>query len=118
MIVTRGDVVILDVPYADRPGSKFRPVLIVQNDHNNARMENTIVATITTNITRGHETTQVLVDSNTPEGKLSGLFALSTVSCENLFTVRRARITRKVGHLPDALMQKVDQALKVSLSLP
>jgi mRNA interferase MazF len=90
MSVARGDVVILNAPFVTRPGSKLRPMLVVQNDRNNARMANTILATITTNISRSAEPTQVLIDPQTPEGRISGLLSRSVVSCENLLTVRQA----------------------------
>ena len=56
----RGDVVLLDYPYTDGGGSKVRPVLIVQNDRDNQRLTNTIVALITKNVSRVHEPTQLL----------------------------------------------------------
>jgi mRNA interferase MazF len=89
MTISRGDVVVVDVPFTDQPGSKLRPMLVVQNDHNNARMANTILAVVTTNTARRQEPTQVVIDPATPDGKQSGLFALSVVSCENLLTARR-----------------------------
>ena len=46
MMVQRGDVVLVDYPYSDRTGSKFRPCLVVQNDLNNQRLDDTILATI------------------------------------------------------------------------
>jgi len=48
----RGDVVLLDYPYAHGNGSKVRPVFIVQNDRDNQRLTNTIVALITKNVSR------------------------------------------------------------------
>jgi mRNA interferase MazF len=117
MNIARGDVVILDAPFVTRPGSKLRPMLVVQNDRNNARMANTILATITTNIGRSAEPTQVLIDPQSTEGRNSGLLSLSVVSCENLLTVRRDRIVRKIGRLTEPQMQLVDQALKASLAL-
>ena len=48
----RGDVVLLDYPYADGSGSKVRLVLIVQNDRDNQRLTNTIVALVTKNVSR------------------------------------------------------------------
>jgi mRNA interferase MazF len=93
-------------------------MLVVQNDTNNARMANTIVAFITTNLARVHEPTQVLVEVGTSEGRPSGLKQNSVVSCENLLTARQSDILHTIGHLPDVLMQQVDQALKVSLALP
>jgi mRNA-degrading endonuclease toxin of MazEF toxin-antitoxin module len=35
MNVRRGDVVLADLPYSDRTGSKKRPALVVQCDRNN-----------------------------------------------------------------------------------
>jgi len=117
MTVSRGDVVLLNAPFVTRPGSKLRPMVVVQNDQNNSRMANTILATVTTNTSRSDESTQVLIDPQTTEGKASGLLSLSVVSCENLLTVRQIHVLKKIGHLSDPQMQSVDQALKASLSL-
>src|SRR5258708_4761417 len=99
MSYIRGDIVILNAPFITRPGSKLRPMLVIQNDRNNARMSNTILATITTNISRAHESTQVLIDITAPEGQHSGLLATSVVACENLLTVSQRQIVRKIGTL-------------------
>ena len=48
-----------------------------------AHMQNTIVAFITTNLSRSHLPTQVLIEVNAPAGQQSGLIADSVVSCEN-----------------------------------
>lgn len=66
----RGDIVLLDYPYADGSGSKVRPALVVQNDRDNQRLTNTIVALITKNVSRVHEPTQLLIDVSTPEGRI------------------------------------------------
>lgn len=117
MSINRGDVVLLDAPFLTRPGSKIRPMLAVQNDRNNARMGNTIVAVITTNLSRSHEATQVLIDVATPAGEQSGLLATSVGSCENLLTVRQAHVRRTLGTLPPEWMQEVGGSLMVSLGL-
>lgn len=114
----RGDVVLYNAGYVDKSGTKIRPMLVVQNDVNNARMKNTILVSITTNTSHAHEDTQVLIDVTTADGQKSGLQQNSVVSCENIFTVLQAAIVRIIGHLPDHLMQLVDDALKVSLGLP
>jgi mRNA-degrading endonuclease toxin of MazEF toxin-antitoxin module len=59
----------------------------------------------------------VLVDPHSAAGQSSGLFAVSVVSCENLFTVEQAQILRKIGRLSDEHLRAVDDALRVSLSL-
>ena len=111
--VSRGDVVILKFAQG-----KARPGLVVQSDHNNARLINTILVQVTSN-TRlvGKEPTQVLVDVTTPEGKMSGLKLTSAVKCENVATQPASDVRQVIGHLPDSLMSQVDAALKASLAL-
>ena len=62
MPVKRGDVILAYVPNIGSPGGKVRPALIVQADHNNARLNETNIAAITSNIARVHEPTQLLID--------------------------------------------------------
>jgi mRNA-degrading endonuclease toxin of MazEF toxin-antitoxin module len=60
MSVRRGDVVLLQAPFTSGAGAQSRPMLVVQNDANNARMANTILVFITTNLARSSEPTQGL----------------------------------------------------------
>lgn len=80
-LVQRGDVLVVDfsVTY---PRAGKRPCLVVQNDQDNARMQNTIVCQITTNISRSHEDTQILVDKHHPDWSQSGLRTVS--KCSNI----------------------------------
>jgi mRNA interferase MazF len=116
--MTRGDVVLLDYPYSDGSGSKIRPVLIVQNDRDNQRLTNTIVALITKNLSRVHEPTQLLIDVATPDGQQSGLNQNSAVICGNLFTVAQSKVRRVIGRLPVSAMVRIDGCLKAALQLP
>ena len=117
MNVYRGDVVIVDYPNASGVGRKRRPAVVIQNDRNNQRMKNTIVVGITSNISRVHEPTQLLIHVASPEGQQAGVVADSAVTCENILTIEDALISRKVGHLPASVMAQVDACLKASLSL-
>lgn len=47
MNIQRGDIVLVDYPYTSSNETKVRPVLIIQNDHDNQRLKNTIVVQIT-----------------------------------------------------------------------
>jgi mRNA interferase MazF len=114
----RGDIVLLDYPYTDGSGSKVRPVLIVQNDRDNQRLMNTIVALITKNVSRVHEPTQFLIDVATPDGQQSGLNQSSAVACGNLFTVAQTKVRRVIGTLPASAMVQIDTCLKAALELP
>jgi len=117
MNVKRGDVVLVDFPFP-RGGSKVRPALVVQNDTDNARLLNAIVAQITGNVQRTGEPTQVLIEIATPHGKQSGLQFDSVINCVNLVTLDKGSILRRLGNLPDPLMKEVNDALKVALELP
>jgi mRNA interferase MazF len=114
----RGDVVLLDYPYAVGSGSKVRPVLIVQNDRDNQRLTNTIVALITKNVSRVHEPTQLLIDISAAEGRQSGLNQSSAVTCCNLFTVAKTKVCREIGRLSPTTMTQIDACLKAAFALP
>ena len=59
----RGDIVYVETPFYDRPGSKERPAVVIQCDRNNRRLLSTLIAGITTNTSRaGQEPTQLLID--------------------------------------------------------
>lgn len=113
----RGDVVIVEIPYVERPGGKNRPALVVQNDRDNRRLANTIVAMISGNVEHVSEATQFLIDPATPDGGSSGLHGPSVVKCCNLFTVFQADIHRIIGRLSEATMAKLDECLKAALDL-
>ncbi len=118
MNVQRGDVVLVDYPYAAGGGTKVRPVLVVQNDRDNQRLRNTIVAQITSVTRRVFEPTQLLIEIATPAGQQSGLRQDSVVNCVNLLTMDKGMVLRRLGNLPDILMQQVNECLKVALELP
>jgi mRNA-degrading endonuclease toxin of MazEF toxin-antitoxin module len=46
----RGDVVVVEIPFYDRPGGKERPAVVVQCDRNNGRLISTVVAGMATNL--------------------------------------------------------------------
>lgn len=52
MPVKRGDVILAFVANVGQPGGKIRPAVVVQSDHNNARLRETIFAAITSNTSR------------------------------------------------------------------
>ncbi len=118
MSVQRGDVVLVDQPYASGTGVKRRPVLVIQNDRDNQRLVNTIVAQITSLTRRSLEPTQLLIEVSTPDGQSSGLHVDSVVNCVNLFTVDQNNVVRKLGRLSPTLMRKINDCLKVALELP
>jgi mRNA-degrading endonuclease toxin of MazEF toxin-antitoxin module len=62
MTVRRGDIVLLPVALTSGGGVKLRLALVVRSDHNNVRLNDTIIAIITT-------TTHRAIRESTPVGK-------------------------------------------------
>jgi mRNA interferase MazF len=118
MNVQRGDIVLVDFPYSDQTGSKVRPALVVQSDVWNQRLDDTILALITSKRKRRvGANTQLLVDITTIEGRQSGLRLDSTIQCENLITYDRGLILRVLGRLSANAMSQVDDCLAAALGI-
>ena len=113
----RGDIVVVDFPYSDGSASKIRPALVILNDRENVRLRDTVIATITGNISRVSYPTQVLVDPNTAVGASSSLHGPSSVLCCHLYTIRQSLVISTIGYLSATLMQEVDESLRAALDL-
>src|SRR5688572_23453328 len=103
----RGDIVLAWYPFASGMGGGRRPALIVQDDSDNQRLRNTIIAQITSNLARAGEATHLLIEIVTPEGRRSGLLHDSLISCNNLATIEQTLVQRKIGDLTARTMQQV-----------
>lgn len=114
----RGDIVLLNFPFSSGGGAKVHPAVVVQCDSNNRRLQNTIVAMITTSTRLATvEPTQFLIDPATPDGAQSGLLHPSAVKCENIFTVGQAVVIRTIGTLHASAIPRLDVCLRASLQL-
>lgn len=118
MSFNRGDVLIAIVPTADGSATKARPVLVVQSDIYNAKIKNLVVAGITSNLKHASDPASLLLDVSTPDGQATGLLKNSVVSCINLYTINESFVAKKIGSLSAALMQQINDCLKVALELP
>lgn len=110
----RGEIVIANLRPHD-PQAKVRPVLVIQNDIDNARMTNTIVAMITGNIRRSGEDSQFLIDTTHADWVASGLSVPSVVNCSNIYTIPQRYVSRNIGRLSPATMLGIDACLRFSL---
>ena len=119
MNVQRGEIVIVDFPYSDQTASKIRSALIVQADLWNQRLDDTIIAPITSSNNRSRITpTQYFIDISTPEGQQTGLIFNSVVRCGSLIAYNQSLILRMIGSLPLHAMQRIDMCLKAALGIP
>lgn len=109
----RGDIFWADLdPIRGSEQGKTRPVLIIQNDVGNENSPVTIIACITSNLARKDHPTNVFISA-----KETGLTSDSVVLLNQIRTVDKTRLTRKIGHVPDHRMLEVDAALKISIDL-
>ena len=106
-----------DFPFAAEGASKVRPVLVVQADFYNQRIENSLVAMLTTNLRNASDKAHFLVDISTREGQQTGLKQNSLISCTNVATLHESRFRRVIGHLPDSAMRQVDACLKAAFGM-
>ena len=91
---------------------KTRPALIIQNDVANRYSPITIVAAITSQVDEPLYPTEVPVRH--PEG---GLTADSVILLNQIRSVDKHRLSKRLGRVTPETMRKVDHALLVSLGL-
>ncbi len=109
----RGEVHLVSLdPTVGAEIRKTRPAVVVQNDPANRRSPITIVAAVTSQFEEPLYPTEVLVRA--PEG---GLTADSVVLLNQIRSVDKGRLVRRVGVLKPETMKEVDRALLVSLGL-
>jgi mRNA interferase MazF len=112
--VVRGDVVKVNFdPAIGSEPSKARPCVVIQNDVGNKFSSVFVVAAITD---VEHVPKRYPVDVYVKKGE-GGLEKDSVVQCNLLRCVSEKRLISKYGHFSLAIMQEVDQALRISLAL-
>jgi mRNA interferase MazF len=108
----RGEIYLVSFdPALGAEIQKTRPALILQNDIGNLHSPVTIVAAITSNVQR-QGPTSVLIKA--PEG---GLNVDSVVLLNQIRTVDKRRLVKRLGLLRSATMKQADQAILISLAL-
>jgi len=111
--VKRGYIFFADLsPVVGSEQGGFRPVLVVQNDMGNKYSPTVVVAAITSQITKAKLPTHVEM-----EAKDYGLEKDSVILLEQIRTIDKQRLQNKLTELDEKIMQKVNQALKISLGL-
>ncbi len=113
VIPKRGEIFIVDFdPTVGSEIQKKRPALILQNNIANEHSPITIVAAIGSYNGGTLYSTEVLIQKNE-----SGLVADSVVILNQIRTVDKQRLIKKIGSVQNGTMQKVNQALELSLGI-
>ena len=109
----RGDIVLANLePIKGHEQGGIRPVLIIQDDRFNKFSPTIIVASITSKIYTREFPQNVEI-----EPSKYGLKLKSTVLLNQIRTIDKSRIIKKISSLDREIMRKVDLALKISSDL-
>lgn len=113
MQVKRGDVFFAQLnPVIGSEQGGTRPVLVIQNDIGNQYSPTTIVAAITSQISKAKLPTHVEVGA-----EVTGLERDSVILAEQIRTIDKSRLKQKVAFLDADIMHRVDRAIEVSLGI-
>jgi len=113
VLVRRGDIFYADLnPVVGSEQGGIRPVLVVQNDVGNKYSPTVIVAAITSQIDKAKLPTHVELKSAD-----YGLEKDSVILLEQLRTIDKRRLKERITFLDQEIMEKIDEALKISLGL-
>ena len=109
----RGDIFLVAFdPTVGHEIRKTRPALVIQNDVSNRYSPITIVAAISSQFKSPPFPREVVIESEE-----SGLLKFSSVILNQIRSVDRQRLGKRLGRLSAETMQPVDEALKISLGL-
>ena len=113
MQVRRGDIFYADLsPVVGSEQGGIRPVLIIQNDVGNRHSPTVICAAITSRMNKAKLPTHVEIDANKYQ-----IVKNSVILLEQVRTIDKQRLKDLVCHLDKEIMNKVDEALKISFEL-
>ncbi len=84
----RGDVVLVLFPDSNPRTAKRRPALVIQANNLNTSLRQTIVAMITSNMSRSDHPSRVTLLLDSAEGRQARILRDSVVMTDNLATVR------------------------------
>ena len=111
--VKRGDIFYADLsPVVGSEQGGTRPVLIVQNDTGNRHSPTVIAAAITSQTGKARLPTHINIS-----GGSVGLSKDSVILLEQIRTIDKKRLKEKIGHMDEAVIAKVNEAVAISLGL-
>lgn len=110
-MIKRGEMYYADLsPVVGSEQGGVRPVLVVQNDIGNKYSPTVIAAAITSQINKAKLPTHIEIKSGD-----YGLNKDSVVLLEQIRTIDKRRLKERIGEVGGDLMNKVNEALLVSL---
>jgi mRNA interferase MazF len=113
MNLFKGDILIVNLdPTIGSEQGKIRPALLIQNNTLNKFSPLVIIAPITSKVYSKKYPTNVFISK-----KNSKLKEDSTILLNQIRTIDKKRIIKKVGKIEDILLREVDSAIKITLDI-
>ena len=110
----RGEIYLVEFdPARGHEIRKARPALVIQNDIGNQHSPITIVAAITSKLSPTPYPVEIVVAPT----KGNGLTLMSAIQLNQIRSVDRERLVKRIGVVDAATVRKVDDALRISLGL-
>lgn len=112
-MIKRGEIYFAQLnPVIGSEQGGVRPVVVVQNDIGNQYSPTTIILAITSQINKAKLPTHVEI-----KAKTYGLERDSVILGEQIRTIDKTRLKQRIATLNEETMNKVDQAMLISLGL-
>jgi mRNA interferase MazF len=112
--VRRGEIHLVSFdPTVGHEIKKTRPALIIQNDIGNRYSPLTIVAAVTSTTPAVPHPVVIVVEATGS----NGLGVKSAIRLDQIRTIDRLRLIRRLGAADPATMKRVDDALSISVGL-
>ena len=110
----RGEIFLVSFdPTVGHEIQKMRPAVVIQNDISNQYSPITIVAAISSHFATPPHPREVPI----PHSAKSGLTAPSAVILNQIRSIDRSRLVKRMGILDLDTMRRVDDAIRISLGL-
>jgi len=110
--IERGDIFLVNFdPTVGVEAKKIRPAVIISNNVNNAHSPLVSIAPITSNISKVYS-----FEVEIP-ARIGGLKTRSKVMPNQTRAVDKIRLLKKMGRLPQELIDEIDRALKLHYDL-
>lgn len=110
-MIKRGELYYADLsPVVGSEQGGVRPVLVVQNDVGNKFSPTVIAAAVTSQMGKARLPTHIALKASD-----FGLAKDSVILLEQIRTLDKSRLKEKIGELSQSVMERVNQALLISL---
>ena len=106
----RHKIVLVPFPFDDLSAAKVSPTVCLTEPV--GVHQHIVLAFITSSIAETPSLSDVVIDSNAPDFRATGLRVSSTIQLHRLMTVTRSLIRRELGSLSPSMRSEVNQRLQ------